>query len=156
MTARKKYTEEELFSLYVSMGDTRTLQGLAGITGYSLPTLNNRSSKGKWQKRLKAQTEEQRNLVSAFVADINSKNLITESIVYSGLGERILQVLKDSLPLLEASKNPKDLKTLLDIYRVINSQPTEISEVYTKTLQEEDYSSLSDAELELLNKLSVN
>ena len=67
-----------------------------------------------------------------------------------------LKQVKESLPLLDTSGNPKDLKILSNIYRFINPQPKKISEIHSKAMTEENHLPSSDQQLELLSKLNLN
>ena len=58
--------------------------------------------------------------------------------------------------LLKAIGNIKDIRSIVDVYRLLAGMLTEISQVNAHTISEEDYSSLSDQELELLSKLNSN
>lgn len=143
--AKLRYTDDELFNMYVSLGEDRSLKRLAEVTGYSEVSIYTKSSKYKWTARLAELDESNISLVSAFVADNKNAVAISESIIYRGVSEKLLEIIRDSMPLLAPTSNPRELKTLLDTYRLINGQPTDISRTETAQVNTD---ALSDAELE--------
>lgn len=141
----KKYTAEDCFTIYVSLGEDRTIEKVADITGKSPKTVYNYSYLGKWKDRLKEIHEEDKSLVAAFLRDSSAANAVLESEVMRGYSQKILEVIKESLDMIKPTDNPRELKTLLDSYRLINGQPTEISKQEVSHINTDN---LSDAELE--------
>lgn len=144
---KKKYTDDELFQMWVSLGEDRSIKQLAELTGYGTQTLNNKSSKGSWKVKLKGLTDEQEILVRAFVTDNEQAVAISEAVVYRGVSEKLLEVLSQSIQLLTPTGNPREIKTILDTYRLINGQPTDISKQQVETISQETLETLTDAEL---------
>jgi len=145
MTKHKKYTQEDCFNIWISLGEERTIERVADITGKSPKTLYNYSSSGKWKDRLQELAREDKSLLAAVVRDSNISNSLIENEIMKGYGQKILEIIKESLPLLKPTDNPRELKTLVDTYRLINGQPTEISRQEVSNINTDN---LSDAELE--------
>lgn len=143
----KKYTAEDCFLIWVNLGEDRSIAKLADITGKSEGTLRNYSSKLNWSDRLKEMKQEDKSLIQAVIRDNSNAVLLVESEVYRGVSETILRVLQESLPLLKPTENPRELKTLLDTYKLINGQPTEISRQEVATVSQEAVEALTDEEL---------
>ncbi|KQR08828.1 hypothetical protein ASF71_09975 [Deinococcus sp. Leaf326] len=76
------------------------------------------------------------------------------------MSETFLRIFQESLPLLKPTDNPRELKTYLDMYRLINGQPTDISRQEVATVSQEAVEALTDEELfsipeEVLNRLQA-
>lgn len=149
---KKKPSKEELYNMYLSLGDERTLKKLADLSGYAESTLQKFSADGKWKERIREEVEEGKSVVRALVADNSLAVQIVESEVYSALSKKILETLQSKLHLLENVESVRDVKTLLDIHRVIQGQPTEVTQVNQGG--EEKYKNLSEEELLILAKLN--
>ena len=141
----KKYNAEDCFNLWVAMGDDRSIKGLSDVTGKSEGTLNNYSSKFKWRERLAELKEEDKSLVAAFVRDNSAATALLESEVYRGVSEKLLEIISESITLIEPTSNPRELKTMVDTYRLINGQPTDITKQEVSSINPE---TLSDADLD--------
>lgn len=142
---KSRYSDDQLFQMYVTLGEERTLKRLSEVTGYSLQTLNNKSSKGNWKSRLADLTEKNESLITAFVADIKNEVAISEAVVYRGASEKLLSILQESMHMLQPTGNPREIKTILDTYKLINGQPTEITKQEVSTINTE---TLTDEELD--------
>ncbi|WP_234305330.1 hypothetical protein [Deinococcus ficus] len=141
----KKHTAEDCFQIYVSLGEERTIERVAEITQKSPKTIYNYSYQGKWKERLTTLKEEDKSIIEAFVRDSKHAKALLESEVYKSVSAKLLQTLEQSMEMLEPSGNPRDIKVILDTYRLINGQPTDISRQEVSTVNTD---ALTDEELE--------
>ncbi|MFC3833086.1 MULTISPECIES: hypothetical protein [Deinococcus] len=145
---KRKYTEDDCFRIWCNLGEERSMEEVASITGKSPKTIYNYSSSGKWKARLEELSQKDKEVIEAIVRDSDTKRVLTEMEVYRGLSESLLQTITDSLPLLQPTASARELKTLLDTYRLINGQPTditktEVAQVSTENLSTPELTSLA-------------
>lgn len=145
--AHKKYTAEDCFMVWVNLGSDRSIDRVADITGKSPKTIYNYSSSGNWKERLANLNEQNKSTIEAIVADNQNGVKLLESEIYAGVSDKLLSIIRDSMELLEPTGNPRELKTLVDTYRLINGQPTDISRQEVSTINPD---ALTEDELETL------
>lgn len=132
------HNEQHYFSIYLSLGEDRTLQRLAEVTGKSFSYLSKLSADNNWKERIKEEAQAVAEDVKAHYVHREMKETETRL----SLAERIYNKIEasvDSVPIQTA----RDVKTMLEVHQLLSGKPTSI----TQDVTELDLSSLTDEQL---------
>lgn len=130
--------EQHYFSIYLSLGEDRSLQRLVEVTGKSFSYLSKLSADNNWKERIREEAQAVAEDVKAHYVHREMKETETRL----SLAERIYSKIEasvDSVPIETA----RDVKTMLEVHQLLSGKPTSI----TQDVTELDLSSLTDEQL---------